>query len=49
MINKEDDKKEDKPKEEKDSGFVDTARMNVQCHIVIKDKDTGKVILNKRG
>lgn len=34
---------------EKESGFVDTARMDVQCHILIKDKDTNQVLLNKRG
>lgn len=48
MINKENvDKKQTPPA--KDEGFVDTARMDVQCHIVIKDKDTGQVIVNKRG
>ena len=47
MINKENDDKEQP--EEKDSGFVDTAKMDVQCHLVIKDKDTGEVLLNKRG
>lgn len=48
MINKENDEK--KPEtEEKESGLIDTARMDVQCHLVIKDKDTGQVLVNKRG
>jgi len=28
---------------------TDTVNVNPQCHILIKDKDTGKVLLNKRG
>jgi hypothetical protein len=28
---------------------IDTASMTVQCHIVIKDNDTGKILLNQRG
>lgn len=36
-------------KEEIDSGYVDVAKLDVQCHIVVKDKDTGEVLLNKRG
>ena len=48
MINKETDK--EKPTEpEKESGYVDTARMDVQCHILIKDKDTKEVLVKKRG
>lgn len=47
MINKENDtKSEPIPKE---SGFVDTAVMDVQCHLLIKDKDTKEVLVNKRG
>jgi hypothetical protein len=39
MINKENNKNQSQvPKN--DNKFVDTARMDVQCHIVIKDKDT---------
>ena len=49
MINKENNDKEEKPEPKKESGFVDTARMDVQCHLVIKDKDTGEVLVNKRG
>lgn len=48
MINKENEDK--KPEEKKDDdGFVDVARMDVNAHIVIKDKDTGQVLVNKRG
>lgn len=48
MINKENDK--DKvPEPKKESGFIDTAKMDVQCHLLIKDKETGEIILNKRG
>jgi hypothetical protein len=49
VINKENNDKEQKPEPKKDNSFVDTARMDVQCHLVIKDKDTGKVLVNKRG
>jgi hypothetical protein len=49
VINKENDDKEVKLEPKKESGFTDTAKMDVQCHILIKDKDTGKVLLNKRG
>lgn len=48
MINKENDDKK-KPEEKKEEGFVDTARMGVNAHLVIKDKDTGKILVNKRG
>jgi hypothetical protein len=48
MINKENGDK--KPvSDKKDDKFVDTARMDVQCHIVIRDKETKQVLLNKRG
>ena len=48
MINKENDNKEQIP-EPKDEGFVDAALMDINCHIVIKDKDTGDILVNKRG
>lgn len=48
MINKENDKKEE-PVTENEDGFVDVARMDVQCHLLIKDKDTNEVLVNKRG
>ena len=49
MINKENDDKKQEPKDNKDDKFIDLARMDVQAHIMIKDKETGKVLLNKRG
>jgi hypothetical protein len=49
MINKETKDNEPKPVPSKETGFVDTAFMDVQCHILIKDKDTGQVLVNKRG
>lgn len=48
MINKENKDKNPEPKKE-EKGFIDTARMDVQCHLLIKDKDTGKILVNKRG
>ena len=47
MINKEKDDK--KPKLQQEPGFIDVAKMEVQCHLLIKDKDTGEVLVNKRG
>jgi len=49
MINKESSDKEQKTESEKESNVVDVANMDVQCHIVIKDKDTGEILVNKRG
>jgi len=46
MINKE---KDNKPETEKKSGYVDTANMDIQCHLIIKDKDTKEILVNKRG
>jgi len=48
MINKENDNKS-QPESEKKSGYTDVARMDVNAHILIKDKDTGEVLVNKRG
>ena len=45
MINK-DNKEEKTPNPD---GLVDVAHLDVQCHILIKDKDTGEILLNKRG
>lgn len=47
MINKENNNKQQEPI--KESGIVDVAQMEVQCHLLIKDKDTGEVLVNKRG
>jgi len=49
MINKEDDIKEQQPEPRKEDSFLDVAKMDVQCHIMIKDKDTGEILVNKRG
>lgn len=47
MINKEN---KDIPLDnKKPEGVVDIAKMDVQCHLVIKDKDTNQVLVNKRG
>lgn len=48
MINKENDEKE-QPDSKKKQGFVDVARMDVNAHILIKDKDTGEILVNQRG
>lgn len=48
MINKENESKKP-PEPKKESGYVDTARMDVQCHFMIKDKDTKETLVNKRG
>ena len=41
MINKKNDEQKDKPDE--------NLRVDVLAHLVIKDKDTDQVIVNKRG
>lgn len=48
MINKEnvDDKK---PGNSTESGYIETVNVNVQCHLLIKDKDTGEILVHKRG
>lgn len=48
MINKETDNKTEHTTL-KESGYVDVAKLDVQCHILIKDKDTGEIFVNKRG
>lgn len=49
MINKENSDKEQTAEPKKDEGLIDVARMDVYCHLMIKDKDTGEVLVNKRG
>lgn len=49
MINKENKEEIEKVYTDADKGIIDTARMEVQCHIIIKDKDTNQVLINKRG
>lgn len=46
-MNEEDAEQKDLPAE--DSGIIDVANMTVQCHLVIKDKDTGNQLVNMRG
>ena len=49
MINKE---KEDEPLApvlQKESGYTEVVLMDMQCHLVVKDKDTGEILVNKRG
>jgi hypothetical protein len=48
MINKENEDKKEAPVKQT-SGCVDVAKLDVQCHLLIKDKDTGVVLVNKRG
>ncbi len=48
MINKANNEDEQKAKPV-ETGYVDTARLDMQCHLLIKDKDTGEVLVNKRG
>jgi len=36
-------------KNDKESGIKDIALMDVYCHIIIKDKDTKEILVNKRG
>ena len=49
MINKENNNSTEPVNTAKESGYVDVARLDVQCHILIKDKDTNEVLVNKRG
>ena len=49
MINKANSEDEKKPEPKKESGYIDVVDINVQCHLLIRDKDTGEVLVNKRG
>lgn len=49
MINKENVKEDQTIIPKETDGFVDIAKMDVQCHLIIKDKDTGTELVNKRG
>lgn len=31
------------------SGYLEEAKMDIAAHILIKDKNTGNVLINKRG
>jgi len=49
MINKENKEIKQVITEKSEGGIVDVANMTVQCHLMIKDKDSGKVLVNRRG
>ena len=49
MINKENANNMPSTETNKESGYVDSANLDVQCHIKITDKDTGEILVNKRG
>lgn len=48
MINNKNDEKQHQ-ESQKDDGYIDVVNVAVQAHILIKDKDTGEILLNKRG
>lgn len=47
MINKEDNNTLELDKNSQ--GYIDVAKLDVQCHLIIKDKDTGEILVNQRG
>ena len=49
MINKANNEDNIQPGCVKESGYIDTVDVNVQCHLLIKDKDTGETLVHKRG
>ena len=49
MINKEHSKDDSKLETIKESGYIDVVNIDVQCHLLIKNKDTNEVLVNKRG
>lgn len=49
MINKENNEKAAPTEPTNTTGYVDAARMDVQCHVLIKDADTKEILVNKRG
>jgi len=49
MDNVEDKVDTPKPEPVKESGYMDIANVEVHCHVLIRDKDTGEVFVNKRG
>lgn len=49
MINKQNEEMPLSPQEQPNSGIIDVARMDVQVHLSIKDKDTGEILVNQRG
>lgn len=50
MINKENSDSSPDTNNKKDTdGILDVAVMDVQCHLLIKDKDTSEILVNQRG
>lgn len=50
MINKQNkDNLSPQEKEQKEGGIIDIAKMDVNVHLLIKDKDTGETLINQRG
>lgn len=51
MINTKDDNIPDDKKSDNEQkpGYIDVAIVDVQAHILIRDKDTGEVLVNRRG
>lgn len=49
MINKENNDETNPTPLPKEPGYVDVALLDMQCHVVIKDRDTGDILVNKRG
>lgn len=47
MVNKE--SQQTAPKPEPKPGFVDAANVQVNAHLLIKDRDTQQILLNQRG
>jgi hypothetical protein len=39
----------DEDNNEEDVANLEVAHVDVQCHLLIKDSDTGEVLVNKRG
>lgn len=49
MINKENNNKEEQHLNTPEPGILEVAYMDVQCHLIIKDKDTNEILVNQRG
>ena len=49
MINKEKADETNSAPLPKEPGYVDVAFLDMQCHVMIKDRDTGDILVNKRG
>jgi hypothetical protein len=49
VINKEKEVEPKAPVVHKEPGYTEVAFLDMQCHLVVKDKDTGEILVNKRG